>query len=231
MMFLIGKRKSRKSNLRRIFALFIPVVLAPNLVCAQTAAPYPGEAPAPTVAPNSEQADQLLKEGSATLDEGPLSAALRAFEPCANTVNGRFDCCYQLARTYLYLIRSKEVNHHRDEAKKLVDPGILVARKAVLMQGQSAEAHALLARLYETKLGYGDMFTGMDIGPKADAENKKALSLDPQNAQVQLALGVQYVMAPPIGGGDVKKGIATLNKALELDPEMDEAGFYWLAKA
>ena len=177
-----------------------------------------------------KQALRLLQEGSLTLDEGPLLKARDVFEPCANTVTGRFDCCYQFARTYLFLARAQEYQGHRDQAKKVVDTGIQVAQKAVLMEDQSADAHALLARLYETKLSYGDMFTGMASGPKAYGENKKALGLDPENAQVQLSAGIQFVMAPPIGGGDVKKGILTLEKALELDPKMDEA-YYWLAKA
>ena len=183
---------------------------------------------APT--PTFSQAVSLLGEGSASLDEGLLRAAGKVFEPCSNTVTGRFDCCYQSARTCLYLSRFYELQKHRDLAEKLVEAGIKAAQRAVQMEGDSADAHALLARLYETKLSYGDLFTGLDIGPKAGAENKRALALAPDNAQVQLAAGVQYVMAPPIGGGDVKKGIATLKRALELDPEMDEA-YYWLAKA
>jgi tetratricopeptide (TPR) repeat protein len=177
-----------------------------------------------------KQAERLLKEGSLSFDEGQLSAARDIFEPCANTLTGRFDCCYEAAQARLFLARCEDLKGQRDKAKKTVDEGIQAAQKTVLMKNQSADAHALLARLYEAKLSYGDMFTGMAVGPKAGEENKKALALDPENAQVQLAAGIQYVMAPPIGGGDVKKGIATLQKALELDPKMDET-YYWLAKA
>ncbi|HEY5039743.1 MAG TPA: hypothetical protein VIJ93_11775, partial [bacterium] len=184
-------------------------VIAGILVLLITGQGLKAQTPTPTPrGQNFSLARKLLKEGSSTLDEGPLLQARDVFEPCANTVTGRFDCCYQLAQTYLFLSRSQELKGHRDQAKKLVDIGIQAAQKAVLMKDQSADAHALLDRLYETKLSYGDIFTGMAIGPKVDGENKKALALDPDNAQVQLAAGVKYVMAPPIGGGDVKKGIA-----------------------
>lgn len=183
-----------------------------------------------TPTPTYDQATSLLEQGRMTLKSGPLLQAWQVLEPCANTATGRVDCCYQGARACLYLSRSLDLDKNRKQAEKWDETGITLARKAVLLNDSSADAHSLLALLYETNLSYGDMFTGMDIGPKADAENKKAMSLDLNNAQVQLAAGIQYVMAPPIGGGDIKKGITTLEKVLELDSKMDEA-YYWLAKA
>lgn len=195
---------------------------------AKTMAP---EKPTPIVpTPTYGQAVSLVDQGGLNLQAAPLTQAFTALEPFANTVTGRFNCLYQAARACLYLSRSRDLDKNRHEAEKWDDRGIALAKLAVSEMGDSADAHSLLALLYETKLSYGDMFTGMDIGPKAGAENKKALALDADNAQVQLASGIQYVMAPPIGGGDVKKGIATLEKALELDPKMDEV-YYWLAKA
>lgn len=176
------------------------------------------------------QAVSLVDQGRLKLQAEPLTRAFAVLEPCANTVTGRFECIYQAARACLYLSRGRDLDNNRHEAEKWDDKGIALAKLAVSEKGDSADAHSLLALLYETKLSYGDIFTGMDIGPKAGAETKEALALDPGNAQAQLAAGIQYVMAPPIGGGDVKKGIATLQKVLELDPRMDEA-YYWLAKA
>lgn len=180
--------------------------------------------------PTYDQAASLVEEGRKTLQEDPLLQAQQALDPCGNTVTGRFDCCYQRARACLYLSRACDLDKHRKEAEKWDDVGIGLAQKTLLFNPQSADAHSLLALLYETKLSYGDMFTGMSIGPKVGDENKKALALEPDNPQVLLAAGIQYVMAPPIGGGDVKKGKDSLQKVLELDPNLDEAD-YWLAIA
>jgi len=189
------------------------------------------QTPTPIVpTPTYDQAVSSLEKGKAGYEEDSLLSALQALEPCANTLTADFNCCYQAARAHLYLSRCYDLDKRKDLAEKAIEKGIREAKQTVVLRADSADAHSLLALLYEAKLQHGDMFTGMDIGPKAGDENKKGLALDPANAQVQLALGIQYVMAPPIGGGDVKKGIATLQKVLELDPKMDEA-YYWLAKA
>ncbi len=203
------------------FVLLLVIVQAGRDLKAQTPSP-----PTPTY----DQAVSLVETGRKTLEEGPLFQGQQALESCADTLNSHCDCCYQRARACLYLSRACDLDKHRKQAEYWDDLGITLAQKALGFNGQSAGAHSLLALLYETKLGYGDMFTGMSVGPKAGDENKKALALDAQNAQVQLAAGIQYVMAPPIGGGDVKKGIATLQRVLELDSKVDEA-YYWLAKA
>jgi len=207
-----------------MFGLFGSLALSLSMpTLAQT--PLPTKTP-----PSYSEALELLKTGSLSLDKNSLLSALQVFRDCPSPHKDSFSCPYRAAQACLYLTRALDFEKHRDQAEKILTEGIQSAQAAVSLAPQSADTHALLARLYQVKLMYGDMFTGMDIGPKAGAENKKALSIDPQNPQVQLSLGVQYVMAPPIGGGDVKKGITTLEKALELDPKMDEA-YYWLAKA
>ncbi|HVZ79436.1 MAG TPA: tetratricopeptide repeat protein [bacterium] len=188
------------------------------------------QSPTPTPKIGYAQALQLLKKGSRSLDREALTEALRVFQDCPAHKKDAYPCPYRAAEAGLYLVRALDLQKHRDQAEKALTAGIQSAQAAVSLMPDSPDSHALLARLYEQKLLFGDMFTGMDIGPKAGAENRKALELGPKDPQVQLALGIQYVMAPPIGGGDVKKGIATLEGALALDPKMDEA-YYWLAKA
>ena len=206
------------------WAEFLPVLwFAGGAALAQNPTP---SVPTPTF----RQALSLLEKGRAHYETESLLSALQVLETCANTVSADFNCCHQAARAHLYLSRCYDLDKRKDLAEKVIEKGIREAKQTVFLKGESADAHSLLALLYEAKLAHGDMFTGIDIGPKAGDENKRGLALDPDNAQVQLAAGIQYVMAPPIGGGDVKKGIATLQKALALDPDMDEA-YFWLAKA
>lgn len=179
---------------------------------------------------NYQEALTLLNQGSQSFDGPSLSAALQFFKnnPDHGTVG--LGCDYHAAQACLALTLVYDLDKDRGSAEKILTQGIQYAQRALSENPDSADTHALLGRLYEVKLLYGDMFTGMDIGPKAATENKKALVLDPKDPQVQLALGIQYVMAPPIGGGDVPKGILALKEALKLDPHMDEV-YYWLAKA
>lgn len=195
----------------------------PSIATSQTPLPTAG-------LPGYEQAVRLLGKGSSTLDPADLSTALQVFRACPDHPKDDPGCDYRAAAACLYLTRAYDLEKRKDPAEKALAEGIRCAQKAVTLSPASADTHALLGRLYEAKLAHGDFFTALDIGPKADAENKKALSLDPRNAQVQLALGIQYVMAPPIGGGDVPKGIKALRESLRLDPSMEEA-YYWLAKA
>jgi len=205
-------------NFTALFFLAIPWFLA-----AQTLTTTPP-------LPSYRQALNLLQEGSRSLDKTSLSNALEVFRNSPAHKEDGFSCDYRAAQACLGLTRAYDLEKHRDLAEKILDVGIQCAQRAVSQAPGSADTHALLGRLYEVKLSYGDMFTGMDIGPKAGTENKKALALNPRDPQVQLALGIQYVMAPLIGGGDVSKGILALKEALRLDPKMDEV-YYWLAKA
>ncbi len=171
-----------------------------------------------------------LAPGPMAFDETFLSRTVEVLEPRANTVNGHFEDCYALGRACLYLSRCQDLDHRRDEAKRTVEEGVQSAQKAVLLDPRSARAHSLLALLYVTQIGLNDFFAAMSLGPKAGEENKKAQALDAKDAQTQLALATQYVMAPPIGGGNVKKGIQVLQIVTGLEPDWDEP-YYWLAKA
>lgn len=202
------------------------------LVCLSCLTPLQlkAQTDSPTSAISYSQALTLLNKGSKSLDKDSLTTALAAFVHCPPGKKNDPPCVYRVAETCLYLATALDLDKNRDMAEKILSQGIKNAQEAISLNPDSSETHVLLARLYQIKLMHGDMFTGMDIGPKAGAENKKAIDLDPNNPRAQMSLGIQYVMAPPIGGGDIKKGIATLEKALELDPTLSEA-YYWLAKA
>jgi len=175
--------------------------------------------------------DRLLEEGRSTLQIAALEKLRTALEPCAGAVNADFDCQIRLARTCYYLSFAYELQKQRDPGEKALEQGLKTALAAEKEKDDSAEIHSLLADIYNRKIvAYGDMFTGMDCGPKVGAENQKALALDPENAGVQASLGRQYLAAPPAFGGDVKKAVECFKKSLALNPQSDET-LYWLARA
>ena len=181
--------------------------------------------------PSPEPVTQLLEEGRSTLQMAKLEQLRAMLEPCANTVNAGFECRYQLAQTGYYLSFAYELQKQRGPGQKALEKALQCALTASRQKTDSADIHSLLADIYARKIGtYGDMFTGMDCGPKVADENKKALALDPNNPRVQASLGRQYLMAPPLFGGDVHKAVTCFNKSLELNPQSDET-LYWLAKA
>jgi tetratricopeptide (TPR) repeat protein len=88
----------------------------------------------------------------------------------------------------------------------------------------------LLADLYGRKIEFGGFLAGPRLGPRIDAENKKALGLAPSDARVFASLGRQYLHAPKLFGGNIGKAIENFLKATQLDPNSDE-NFVWLAIA
>jgi Tfp pilus assembly protein PilF len=64
----------------------------------------------------------------------------------------------------------------------------------------------------------GGTWTKLVQGTQVMGYLRKAQSLQPENADVYFGLASFYCLAPGFAGGDKKKGIALLEKALALDP-------------
>src|SRR5580693_4179344 len=73
--------------------------------------------PIETTDPTLKKALNSLEKGRATFDEKLLIQAKEVFEPCANTVTGRAECYYQLARACLSLSVCYDLDNHRDKGK------------------------------------------------------------------------------------------------------------------
>jgi tetratricopeptide (TPR) repeat protein len=115
-------------------------------------------------------------------------------------------------------------------AERSLDEAIAAIQQSINLNDNSADAHSLLAGLYGRKISFGGFMAGARYGPKNDAENKKAVALDPNNPRVYASLGGEYLHAPKMFGGDVDKAIESFRKATQLDATNDE-NFVWLALA
>lgn len=93
-----------------------------------------------------------------------------------------------------------------------------------------ADVHALLADLYESKIGYGGMLAAMRYGSKNEAETQRALQLDRNNPRAYAVLGRRQLYSPKMFGGGVNQAIESFRKSTIVDPHYDE-GFVWLAIA
>jgi tetratricopeptide (TPR) repeat protein len=175
-----------------------------------------------------KEGERQLEEGRTLLDAATLNTARNAFTQCVQQDARNAQCSIDLARTEFYISKFEEVAGHADASHKMLDNAVSDAQKAVAINDQSAEAHALLADLYGAKIT--GMLSGMKYGPKANTESQRALQLDSNNAFVYAVLGRKYFYSPSAFGGDINKAIDSFQHATALDPHSDE-DFVWLAKA
>jgi len=175
-------------------------------------------------------AEAQLEEGRTTLDEHTLMAARRSFEDCTREDPNNSRCYYDLGRTDSYIADVRERQRDKKAAQQAIDAAIKNTRDSIDLKATFADAHALLAELYGKKIGYGGLFTGMRLGPKAEIETQKALEADPNDPRVYVVIGRRQLYSPRMFGGDIEKAIESFRKATSVDPHYDE-GFVWLAIA
>jgi predicted Zn-dependent protease len=185
------------------------------------------QTPGPTPPVTSKQAAQWFQEGRSTLDGNVLEAAHRFYFTQAQ--DGSLRNALLLAQVDHYWALCEDLDHHRDLAKKRVDEAIQYLSQALKQKDGSAVGHAFLCDLYGQEIGLGDMFTGMNVGPQAGKEIKKAMAFAPEDPKVLAAQGRVYLNAPDFAGGDVKKALATFQKVLKMEPKSDE-NWVWLAR-
>ncbi len=204
--------------MRHVLKTVLPLFVVSVLTLAQTSDPA------------LEKGLALLEEARTTLDNKALSAAANYFVQLTQKDGNNATYFYYLARVDTY--RTDFYENHRDKknAEHALEDGISAVQHAISLNDKSAEFHSLLADLYGRKIGFGGMFAGMHYGPKADAESKKALALDPNNPRAYACLGRKYLFAPKMFGGDIDKSVESFLKATQLDPKSDE-NFVWLAMA
>jgi Tfp pilus assembly protein PilF len=136
---------------------------------------------------------------------------------------------YKLALAESYVaevaieVRDKNAAHNAAEA------GIDAARKAVAINGNSAEYHRLLGTLCGQAIS-ANFMQGMKYGHCAQDEVNKALQLDPKSSVNYLARGVGNYYLPPTFGGGLDLAVKDFLKAAELDPQSAEPQL-WLGLA
>jgi tetratricopeptide (TPR) repeat protein len=136
---------------------------------------------------------------------------------------------YKLALAESYVaevaieVRDKNAAHNAAEA------GIDAAKKAVAINGNSAEYHRLLGTLCGQAIS-ANVLQGMKYGHCAQDEVNTALKLDPKSSVNYLARGVGNYYLPQSLGGGLDLAVKDFLKAAELDPQSAEAQL-WLGLA
>src|SRR6266850_5324240 len=178
-----------------------------------------------------DSALRLLEEGRTTLDNKSLAAARDAWTRLTQQHPDNALYFYQLARANGYRVEAYAAHGDKRNAERSLDEAVGNIEQSLQLNEKSADAHSLLADLYGRRISFGTgIFIGPKYGPKVQAENRRAIELEPNNPRAFASRGRQHLETPKMFGGDVDKAIADFRRAVELDPKADET-FVWLAMA
>jgi tetratricopeptide (TPR) repeat protein len=177
-----------------------------------------------------ERAEARLQRGVDAEDPATVQSAVETLRRCTRLDPGNAVRVCELARAEYRLEALAEQKGDTRTARNWLAQAIADARQAIALDGNSADAHTLLADLYGTKIGLEGFWAAVRFGSAAESETKTALRLDPDDPRVQLTLGRRYLYSPRMFGGDLGRAIAAFRKAVQLAPDSDEA-LRWLAIA
>lgn len=169
--------------------------------------------------------------------EAPLEEVETILDSCNNILSALedgFNRYYWLGR--LRFLQGEVAEARADgeksrEAALLFEEAANLAEKAV-KEKENSDAHRLLADSYMRLMRYKGVLFAITKGSQLLKILNKAVSLDVHNYEALNSLGIYYLNAPDIGGGDLDKGINALKQALESKDELDNyISYVWLAIA
>jgi tetratricopeptide (TPR) repeat protein len=132
---------------------------------------------------------------------------------------------FRAALACSYMAEVMIEQRERRPARQIAEQGVAHGQKAVALKGDNADYHRVLGTLYGQSIT--DVMSGLSYGPKAKSALNKAMELAPKSSMVWVAHGVGNYYLPSALGGGTQNAIASLRKAIELDPRNAEA-YLWL---
>ena len=136
---------------------------------------------------------------------------------------------YRLAMADSYLAEVAQELGDKAAVQKAAEAGIVVAERAVALQGNVAEHHRILGTLCGQAVPAGVMLA-VKYAQCASASIHKAIELDPKSSKAYIGQGVGNYYLPAAFGGGVELAIRDFQKAVQLDPKSPEA-YLWLGIA
>lgn len=162
------------------------------------------------LAKNPESLDALLMMGQVLDHQGDVDGALGYFKRAADANPDSLEAQIWLGAGLL--------------AADKYDQSIAVSEKALAKWEKTATDKELVSRLWVNLAGAQGLKSKREgfmamlrYGTGVRGHLEKALSLD-ANSRAQYALGRYYVEAPGAVGGDPKKGLPLIEKALKTEP-------------
>jgi len=169
----------------------------------------------------SRTAEQAIIEAKGFIQQGSNNASREKFEQ-AQTILTQFvsQGDYQaLADYYLgYIEYQMAVAVNRMDEEKApanLDSAVVYLKKALEIDNNNAESHALLASCYGMQIAFSPL-SGIWRGPKSGSEMSKAKELAGENPRVALLGAIGTYNTPSMFGGGKEKGFEALQRAAEL---------------
>jgi tetratricopeptide (TPR) repeat protein len=172
----------------------------------------PAESPVANTASAAEdltQADQLYAQRN---DLMQLRRGIVALRQALTKDPGNYEAAWKLSKFNYYLATHSDITQERDDAFKA---GIDAGKTAVQLQNDKPDGHFWLGANYG---GAAEHSTIQGLATVNDIRNEMetVLRLDQgyQNGSAYMVLGLVYLNAPGIVGGDPKKAVEEMEKGL-----------------
>ena len=124
---------------------------------------------------------------------------------------------YALSRVNLLRAQWHNQNERTRNAAQAAQAGIAQIRTA-LAAGEFSDGLRVLADLHAQMMIARSFVYMIRNGAEARDAAMRAVALDAENPRALIAVAGFYLNAPPVAGGDVAAGIASLRRALALEP-------------
>lgn len=152
-------------------------------------------------------------------DLGTLDRKIAALQSSQATPDG----AYKLALAYSYAAEVAMELHDKKKSEAYAEKGFDAAQKAVTGNGSNPEYHRVLGQLCGQVIPANPLMGTLKYGPCARDEINKAIELNNNLALAYVSRGVGNYYLPPSFGGGIDPALKDFDKAISLDPKLDEA--------
>ena len=166
------------------------------------------------------QAKETLADGVNHRKTGAIQQARAAFERLAQANTDH----PELAHYYSALAyrRMMDITDDDEASLRYADRSIESLEKAIEIDDEFGEAHALLASQYGRKMAIKPMY-GMVLGPKAEKAMERAKEVAPESPRVVFLQAQSDYFTPEQWGGDKERAVRNLRRAIALFQTKTEA--------
>lgn len=166
--------------------------------------------------------------GSSSLID--LEAKLKKLIVDLNNIENDYEKFYYKGKSNFILGEIADIQKVKEKAINYYETAQKSATKALEYE-ENSDCYNLAGKSYIRLLNKKGAFYAISNGQKTFDLINKAIELDEKNYSAYNSLGIIYLQAPKIGGGNLEKSENYLNKALNSDKKIDNfISYYYLAK-
>jgi tetratricopeptide (TPR) repeat protein len=177
--------------------------------------------------------DPTLEQARHARDRGDREALSQAVVSARTRVEQKkdFESYLRLALLEKWMCEVSYGDNDASGVKQAAQAGVHAAEEAVERNSDSSPAHWLLGDLLGQLIPHV-LAGGFRYGARATRETDRALSLDPKNTDAYVSRATMYYFTPAMFGGDKRKAVDSLKRAVEIAPFSDAAdtAHIWLAQ-